>query len=258
MTLLSITGNTHHSRSHLLNLTGYPWIRFRATKGSSTNQPGSTDCELKLEVYDAHLGNTDSWAFLGDSITNGAMNHLEKGDMNFAQRVNASVPANFPMYENAGIPFDDAQQYGAQRLAALLANSAARYVGISYGMNDAGAGLATDYSFYNAYKGLVDTVLAAGRIPVIPTISWTAQRRWQSAIGDPVTGPELGLNRQLAKLKADYRAQGKVIVDGPDLWHFFQANPSLIGQGDIHPTAAGYVAMRNQWAQAMISAVYPR
>ena len=257
VTLLAVSGNTHHSRSHLMDLTGYQWIRFRATRGSSTNQSGNTDCELKLEIYDVHQGNTDSWAFLGDSITNGAMNHLEHGDLNFAQRVNASVPSNFPMYENAGIPFDDAQQYGALRLSALLANSAARYIAISYGMNDAGAGLATDYSFYNAYKGLVDTVLAAGRIPVIPTISWTAQQPWQSAIGDPVTGPQFGLNRQLAKLKADYRAQGKVIVDGPDLWHFFQANPSLIGEGDIHPTAAGYVAMRSQWAQAMIAAVYP-
>src|SRR5258705_11546268 len=98
-------------------------------------------------------------------------------------------------------------------------------------MNGAGAGLATDYSFYNANKGLVDTVLAAGRIPVIPTISWAAQQPWQSAIGDPATGPQFGLNRQLAKLKADYRAQGKVIMDGTDLWHFFPTNTSLIGQG---------------------------
>jgi len=71
VTLLSISGNTHHSRLHMIDLTGYQWLRFRATKGSSTNQPGNTDCEIKLEVYDVHLGNTDSWAFLGDSITNG-------------------------------------------------------------------------------------------------------------------------------------------------------------------------------------------
>jgi len=137
-------------------------------------------------------------------------------------------------------PSDDAQQYGAQRLSALLANSAARFIGISYGMNDAGAGLPTDYSFYNAYKALVDTVLAAGRIPVIPTISWTAQQPWQTAIGDPVTGPQFCLNRQLAKLKADYRAQGKTIIDGPDLWQFFKANPSLIGKGD-NPSDRGWV-----------------
>jgi lysophospholipase L1-like esterase len=140
----------------------------------------------------------------------------------------------------------------------LLANSEARYIAIAYGMNDAQGSVATDYSFYNAYKALVDTVLAGGRIPVIPTISWTAQQPWQADVGDPVTGSTFTFNRQLAKLKDDYRAQGKVIIDGPDLWTFFKNNPTLIGTGDIHPTDAGYVAMQGQWAQAAIANVYQK
>jgi len=251
--LVTVTGNTVHSRSHIVDLTGYNWIRFRSTRGAAANQPGNTDVEIKLEIYDAHLGNTNSWAFLGDSITNGGMNHLEHGDMNFAQRVNASVPSHFPMYENAGQPFDRGIDEGMTRLNTLLANTKATYIGISYGTNDAGGTAPNDYSFYNAYKAMVDVVLASGRIPVIPTIPWTAQQPWQNNEGDPITGSQFTLNRQLAKLKADYRALGKTIVDGPDLWTFFKNNPSLIGNGDIHPTAAGYVAMRNQWAQAAIA-----
>jgi lysophospholipase L1-like esterase len=256
VTLLSVTGNTYHSRSNTLSLAGYNWIRFHATAGAPTNQPENTDCELKLEVYDAHQGNTDSWAFLGDSVTNDGMNHLENGDLNFAQRINATVTANFPMYENAGMPFDGALSTGALRLQALLENSVARYIGLSYGTNDAPAGVPTDYTFYNAYKALVDDVLAAGRIPVIPTISWTAEEPWQTNIGDPVTGPEFCLNRQLAKLKADYRAAGKAIFDGPDLWAYFKANPTQIASGEIHPTADGYIAMRNLWAAAAIANFY--
>jgi hypothetical protein len=124
-------------------------------------------------------------------------------------------------------------------------------------MNDAGGGMPTNYDFYNAYAALVDTVLGAGRIPIVPTISWTANEPWHTAIGDPDTGPQYCLNKQLAKLKADYRAQGKTVIDGPDLWHFFEANPTLIGTGDIHPTTPdGYVAYRNQWAAAIIANVY--
>jgi len=255
--LASVSGNKWHSRTHALDLTGYNWLRFRATAGARTNQAGNLDCEIKLEVFDVKGGNTDSWIFVGDSIGAGAMDHLEHGERNFAQAIQARSPANFPLYENAGQPFDAAQDYGAIRLSVAMANSPARYVGISYGMNDAGAGLATDYGFYQAYANMVDMVLAAGRIPVVPTISWTAQEPWRTAIGDPITGPTYGLNRQLEKLKADYRAQGKLIVDGPDLWHFFESNPSLIGKGDIHPTEAGYVAMRQLWADTMFACCYP-
>ena len=43
---------------------------------------------------------------------------------------------------------------------------------------------------------------------------------------------------------------------GPDFWAFFTANPGLISSDDLHPTDAGYAAMRQQWASAMIAAIY--
>ncbi|MFT3917145.1 MAG: GDSL-type esterase/lipase family protein [Anaeromyxobacteraceae bacterium] len=256
--LVSVTGNRWHSRTHALDLTGFTWLRFRAVSGMSTNQPGNRDVELKLEVFDAHLGNTDSWLFVGDSITATGMSHLEHGGQNFSQRVNAAAPANYPLYENAGQPFDTAQVEGPARLAVALANSPAKYVALAYGTNDGGAGLPADDAFYVAYRALVETVLAAGRIPVVPTIPWTAEEPWRTAIGDPVTGPELGLNRQLARLKADLRAEGKVVLDGPDLWHLFEANPALMGTHDVHPTDAGYVEMRHLWADTLLGACYGR
>jgi lysophospholipase L1-like esterase len=45
-------------------------------------------------------------------------------------------------------------------------------------------------------------------------------------------------------------------VNGPDLWTFFSNNPNLISSDDIHPTQAGYVAYRRQWANAMLATVY--
>jgi lysophospholipase L1-like esterase len=257
--LVSVAGNTVHSRSHILNLTGYNWIRFHATAGNPANEVQNTDAEIKLEVWDAHLGNTDSWAFLGDSVVAGGMTHDKSAAPNFAQTINAALPSHFPMYENAGNGFDGAEDFGLIRLNTLLGNSQARYIAICYGQNDAGGtAIATNYDFYNAYKAIVDAVLAAGRIPAIPTISWTGRHPMQDILGDPITGSQYTFNRQLTKLKEDYRALGKVIIEGPDLWTFFKNNPDLIKPDDDHPTDDGYVAMQNLWAQAALANVYPK
>jgi lysophospholipase L1-like esterase len=256
--LVSVAGNIVHSRSHLLDLTGYNWIRFHATAGNPANEVQNTDVEMKLEVWDAHQGNTDSWAFLGDSIVAGGLPHDLSAAPNFAQAIHAVLP-NFPMYEDAGNGFDGAEDFALIRLGTLLANSQARYIAICYGNNDAGGDTPpTDYAFYNAYKAIVDAVRAAGRIPVIPTISWTGQHPKQDVLGDPVTGSQYTLNRQLTKLKDDYRALGKPILEGPDLWTFFKNNPTLIRPGDDHPTDAGYVAMQTMWAQAAVANVYSK
>jgi lysophospholipase L1-like esterase len=225
----------------------------------------ATDCSIKLEIFDLSHGNTDSWAFLGDSIVAGGMGHSDSGGMkiqpggsrNFGQAIAAAIPGAHPANENAGAPFDAAQNVGAQRLAALLANSQARYIGIAYGMNDAAGGTPSNDGFYKAYAQMVDMVLAAGRIPVIPTISWPQTPVLQEAVGDPVTGGTYTLNRQLAKLKADYRAMNKTIIDGPDLWRYFKAHPDLIEPGGPHPTMPdGYIVYRDLWSEAMIANVY--
>jgi lysophospholipase L1-like esterase len=262
---VSVTGNSLHSRTHLVDLTGYNWLRFYATAGAINGQIWNMDCAIKLEIFDASQGNTDSWAFLGDSIIAGGMGHSDsggvniepRGSRNFGQAVAAAIPGAHPANENAGTPFDAAQNVGAQRLAVLLANSQAKYIGIAYGMADAAGGTPADYSFYKAYAQLVDMVLTAGRIPVIPTISWPQTPALQAAIGDPITGGAYTLNRQLAKLKADYRAMNKTIIDGPDLWTYFEAHQNLIETGGVHPTIPdGYIAYRDLWSDAMIANVY--
>ena len=46
------------------------------------------------------------------------------------------------------------------------------------------------------------------------------------------------------------------IVHGPDLWQFFFTHQNLISGDNLHPSEAGYVAYRQQWADAMIANVY--
>jgi hypothetical protein len=40
------------------------------------------------------------------------------------------------------------------------------------------------------------------------------------------------------------------------LWAFFQGNQNLISNDNLHPTDAGFGAYRQQWANAMLAAVY--
>ncbi|MGZ4618973.1 MAG: cellulase family glycosylhydrolase, partial [Frankiaceae bacterium] len=41
------------------------------------------------------------------------------------------------------------------------------------------------------------------------------------------------------------------LIRGPDFWTFFREHPDLVQAGDIHPTEAGYAAMRQQWAATL-------
>jgi hypothetical protein len=91
---------------------------------------------------------------------------------------------------------------------------------------------------------MIQAVLAAGKIPVVPTIPWARTANVQSC------GP--GFNAKIQTLYAAYPQ----IVHGPDLWTFFSANPSLIGSDNLHPSTAGYGAYRQQWANAMLANVY--
>jgi hypothetical protein len=123
-------------------------------------------------------------------------------------------------------------------------------VPISFGTNDA-IGNVSSEDFYNYYKQIVDAVLAAGKIPVVPTIAWLRQ--------EPASGRVPDLNAALAQLKEDYIPEGEsesLILDGPDLYTLFSTDQALVSDDDVHPNATGYTALRNAWAQKMLEVVY--
>jgi len=61
------------------------------------------------------------------------------------------------------------------------------------------------------------------------------------------------LNTRLASLRASF----PTAVMGPDLYAYYNANQSLIGGDNIHPTDPdGYAAYRQLWADALVTNVY--
>jgi len=242
--LASVSGNGYHSRQHLINMTGYNWLRMVVT--ASDGSSGNFGVYLNLDVHDASAGVGDDWIFFGDSITEGWAQHATLssggGTGTLAQVVNGSNASFFPVYEDGGIG-GTLSSDGAGNINSWLSIFPGHYVGLSYGTNDAGFSVSPT-TFYNNYSSMVQAVLAAGKIPVIPKIPWGCTSAIQA------NAP--GLNQQLDALYAAYAG----IVRGPDLWTYFQSNQGLVSSDCIHPTTSGYVGMRQQWANAMQTAVY--
>jgi len=239
------TVNPYNSRQHIVNLTSgttvYNWIRMRVTQASGV--PWNFDAMFNLDVHDAHLGVDDDWIFFGDSITAGGMKHYDQTiGPTFSEVVHTAYPDYFPLQQDGGVGGWTAAD-GIAHLPAFLADFPGRYVGLAFGTNDTWG--FTPQQFYNNYETMVQAVIAAGKIPAIPKIPWNPQS-FASKIP--------ALNDQLERLKSAYPQ----IVSGPDLWTFFQSNPSLISSDNLHPNDAGYIAYRRQWAEAMISNVYAK
>ncbi len=243
VTLASVRDNVFHSRQHLVSLKGYNWVRVDVTAGDGS--PENSDAAFNLDVYDASKGARDSWLFLGDSITMDGTQHRPIGGVrNFSQLIAAARPKLYPSYEDAGIG-GLLSRDGARWIRTWLKTFPGRYVGLSYGTNDANA-CVPPAVFYANYAAMVRAVLAVRKVPVVPTIPW--------ARADNVQQCAPRLNARILTLYRRYRQ----VVRGPDLWTFFKAHPSAISADGLHPSPAGYAAHRRLWASAMLARVYKK
>ena len=241
VTLVTVQGNHYHSRQHVVDMTGYNWIRMHITAIDGTTQ--NEDASFNMDVYDASTALQDDWIFYGDSITAGAMGHQTfSGIPSFAQLINTKISTHYPAQESGGIGYltsTDAVPY----LNTWLNLFPGKYVGLSYGTNDALSCL-NSAMFYTNYVTMVQDVLHAGKIPIIPHIPWGKNTKIQRCV------PSLN-----AKIDALYAAFPQ-IIRGPDLWTFFQSHQDLISSDGIHPTSVGFGAYRQAWAETMLAEVY--
>ncbi|HLI68132.1 MAG TPA: SGNH/GDSL hydrolase family protein [Ktedonobacteraceae bacterium] len=239
----TVKNNHFHSRQHVIDMEGYNWIRMNITAidGSVENE----DASLNLDIFDARTALSDDWIFYGDSITAGAMGHQTlNGVLSFSQLINAKVPNSYPVQEAGGTGYLTSAD-GAKDLATWLALFPGKYVGLSYGTNDA-LGCVNPDTFYSNYVAMIQDVLRAGKVPLVPRIPWGKDANIQRC------GP--ALNAQIEKLYSTFPQ----IIHGPDFWGFFQNQQNLISNDTIHPTDAGFAAYRQQWANTMLAEIYKR
>ena len=251
-TLVTETNQPYHSRQYAVNLAGANWLRINITaiNGSASNN----NAAINMDVHDVHVANADNWIFFGDSITQRGFDH-DDGFINIGTLpavINSKVSKNFPLMENGGLGGQKASDIVAGNyLSTWLPLFSGKFVGLNFGTNDANAGGSPVTNFLSNMTTLVTAVLGAGKVPVIQkTIPWG------SAAGIAANGPTV--NAALASLFASYPS----IVQGPDLWAYFNSNQSLISNDGIHPTdpaigqGNGYIAYRQQWANALLSTIY--
>jgi lysophospholipase L1-like esterase len=248
-TVATVNDTLLHSHQHVFSMGGANWVRVDVT--GAGNQNWHADAQLALDVYDASGGTDDDFIMFGDSITANAMNwgtiSNSAGtvtDQELGVLLHDQVPAHYPAYEAGGIPYLTAGS-ALTSIDRWLALFPGKFVGLAYGTNDAD-GCAAPGAFYNNYAMLVQKVLAAGKIPLVPYFPW-----------NPMFTPSCGqaLHDQITAL---YQAYPQ-IIHGPDLWTYFKNHPDQIENYPslgIHPNADGNMALREMWRNALLQAIY--
>jgi lysophospholipase L1-like esterase len=248
VTLVTVTGNTYHSRQHLVNLSGYNWVRINVT--ALDDSSGQNLASINFQVRDASQaldssGNVDDdWIFYGASETAFGMHHdLENGVLNYSQLITQADPAYSPLYE-AGAIGGITSTDGANNLAKWLAMFPGKYVILDFGGNDANQCVSPSI-YYSNMASMVQMVINAKKVPIVWTIYQAQTSNAQQC------GP--ALVQQIYSLYANYPE----VLRGPDFWTFFGQNPQLISTDDnLHPTPPGYGDMRQMWRDTMLGEIY--
>lgn len=235
----TVKDNTLASRQHLVNMEGYNWIRLNITKADG--QEGK-NASINFDVHNVSDDISDSWLFLGDSITAGGMNNCY--GTGFATYINQIDDKYFPIQENGGIGGIKSSD-GKANIDRWLSVSPAKYVSIAYGTNDCWGNPDATQEYYENTKYMIDAVLNAGKIPVLPKIP-------ASTNADVKDNVPL-YNHMIDKLYNEY---GNKIIQGVDFEKFFTENPDYLSSDGVHPNDTGYAEMRKIWAETMYKNVY--
>jgi lysophospholipase L1-like esterase len=247
------TGNYYNGRQFYYDFTGLGYTQVRLRVLSIVGVNAGNDV---VSVFRADSGPNDTYLLLGDSITSNCWAAANDGFPNeqLATQINALRPDHFPAVAEAGIPSQTSgsilgtSTYGVPAIQQWLNDfPTVRYVGLSYGTNDANGNIPAA-TYYANMTTLVQDVIAAGKIPVIPTI-----------VSSPAANVQTNapaMNTYLSTLESLYPS----IIPGPDLWSVFQGHSTSDGWffDSLHPSlGTGCNALQSAWTNTMIAALYP-
>jgi hypothetical protein len=224
-TLVTVTSNTRGTVELELDLAGANWIRMRVT----TSSDPAGEMKMDMDVFTAPEGATDSWLFMGDSITYMALMY---GFSNLPGDVQAVDATRWPAVINAAIGGTGAIT-AVDAIAETIKGYPGRFVALAYGTNDHADGFGANM------ETLVKDVIAAGKVPVVPRMIWADSKLTEGPIE----------NAAIDDLYKRYPA----ILKGPDLWTVFENRTDLIAPGDVHPNDAGQKVLRAEWVKTILA-----
>ena len=225
---------TTHGAAHSFDFVGQRWVKLVVTSAPAKS-PNGVQID-RIDVHDISGGASDTWFFMGDSITAFAFGSSVPKGKGFAADVQRRHPGYYPAAINGGIGGDKADE-GVQHVDAWLReNPDARYWAIGYGSNDS-AGDSTDTArFKKNMQTIIDRIKAAGHIPVLARIPYSTD-------GQHSTIP--AFNAVIDDLRRD-----NSLPAGPDLYAWFLKHPNQLRDG-LHPDKNGIEAINRLWAEAV-------
>jgi lysophospholipase L1-like esterase len=237
-TVVTVEENTVRSRGHTFPFSGKSWVRLLMTALAENAERATID---EIAVHDVSSAGaderpSDTWFFMGDSITQGGLQR-EFGANSVDQKVNEALPEYFPAIINGGIGGELTSQGNGHLDAWLEANPDFEHVGILYGTNDSwGNKLPETTGFRAELEELVQRLLDAGRVPFVGTIPYSTTAH--------DTLPEW--NAVIESVVAD-----NGLPCGPDFYGWFRDHPQDLSSDGVHPNSAGYRSMNLVWAETM-------
>ncbi len=246
VTAVTAGKNTYHSRQHIFQMKGSNWVRLSVIEADG--KEGARKAAFNMDVYDASRGTDENFIFYGDSITQMAMHHMPmKGKIPsfpFAEFIRDKFPDRFPAQENGGTGYMKSSD-AADNIEKWLAMFPGKYVGLSYGTNDAWSGISEE-EFYKNYRKMTEAVISLGKIPMIPTIPWAPGV-------EEIKRNAPALNRAIRRIYSEFPQ----VIKGPDFWEIYKNDESMISRDGVHPAwPEGLATYRKEWAETVLREVY--
>lgn len=233
-TVADVHAVSTHGGAHAFEFAGRRWVKFVVTRAPAES-PNGVQID-RIDVHDISAGASDTWFFMGDSITAFALGSSVPKGAGFASDVQRRHPGHYPAVINGGVGGDRSDD-GVKHIDAWLrGNPDARFWAIGYGSNDSAGDSADTERFRQNLQTIIDRIRAAGHVPILARIPYATD-------GQHSTIPRFNA------VVDDLRRKNN-LPPGPDLYAYFRAHSDQLRDG-LHPDQKGIEAMNRLWAQAV-------
>ena len=229
----TIQNNPVMARGVTIDFAGKSWFKFASE--------GDVGKLLEIEAFDMSAGGTDTWFFMGTSISQMGIKQQDT-DSTTAQLIHAKFPEYTPAMLRGGIGCINSTEVVEHLNEYLEYAGNVKFWAIEMGTNDAWGGGDWNLNTYvSNMQTIIDSAKAHGITPVIARIIATdsAKAGWQ-------------INP--AFLEAiDKLVEDNDLPQGPDFYSYFKEHPELLASDGVHPNAEtkGGQAMHHLWAEAL-------
>ena len=229
----TIQNNPVMARGVTIDFAGKSWFKIASE--------GDVGKILEIEAFDMSAGGTDTWFFMGTSISQMGIKQQDT-DSTTAQLIHARFPEYTPAMLRGGIGCINSTEVVEHLSEYLEYAGNVKFWAIEMGTNDAWGGGDWNLNTYvSNMQTIIDSAKAHGITPVIARIIATdsAKAGWQ-------------INPAFLEA-VDKLVKENNLPQGPDFYSYFKEHPELLASDGVHPNAEtkGGQAMHHLWAEAL-------